>query len=89
MAGSGLRKNVDDASKIISASELAEFDYCALSWYYTMEGYRVPAERAEIMNRGTVAHEEADIDYERNSKLSLTLIIAILLLILFMFVVFI
>ena len=88
MTESGSRNNPDNGERIISASELAEFDYCALSWYYTREGYRVPADRVERMNRGTIAHEEADTDRERNSKLSVTLIVAILLVIVFMFIVF-
>ena len=49
----------------------------------------VPADRVERMNRGTIAHEEAETDRERNSKLSVTLIVAILLVIVFMFIVFI
>ncbi|MHB1440212.1 MAG: hypothetical protein ACYCSO_03630 [Cuniculiplasma sp.] len=88
MTESGSKKNFEDSDRIISASELAEYDYCALSWHFTREGYRIPAEYKERMNRGTMAHEEAHMDHQKNSTISITLVVAIVLVAVFMLVVF-
>jgi CRISPR/Cas system-associated exonuclease Cas4 (RecB family) len=89
MTESGSRKIRDSRKDIISASELAEYDYCSLSWYFTKEGYPATKESSQAMNRGTVAHRQVHEDLEKSSKMSVYIIVAIFLVILFMIIVFI
>lgn len=89
MGESGLQKKNEDGRRFVSASELGEFDYCALSWYFTREGYRPSQASQKRMDNGTVAHREAEEEIESGNKMSVTIgialaIVAVVLVVLFL-----
>ncbi len=88
MAGSGSQRINKEDKIYVSASELAEFDYCALSWYFTKEGYRPSSTGHQRMENGTIAHREAHEDMESGSRTTVTIavalaIVAVVLVVLF------
>lgn len=77
MGESGLQRKNEDDRRFVSASELAEFDYCALSWYFTREGYKPSAHAQTRMANGTVAHREVEEEIESGNKMTVTIGIAL------------
>ncbi len=89
MEGSGSRRSEPGEKRVISASELAEFDYCALSWYFAKEGYTVSHSSATRMEEGTRSHQEVQENINYSSKVSISVVVALIVLTLILIVLFI
>lgn len=49
----------------ISASELAEFDFCSVAWYLDKEGYRRSRIASVHMTNGRTMHKRVSVTHRR------------------------
>ncbi|QRF74522.1 hypothetical protein Thermo_00003 [Thermoplasmatales archaeon] len=70
LQGSGSAK-----SKYVSASEISQYEFCNVAWYYQKEGYP----RSKISSRRMASGRESHKKVEK-SYVSLTLIVRILVI---------
>lgn len=76
------------SKRIVSASELAEYDFCNVSWYFTRNGYERSPRSLERMNQGTQMHMNYERRYQAEKKKSNSILIAILVVLILMLIIF-
>ena len=76
------------SKRIVSASELAEYDFCNVSWYFTRNGYERSQRSMDRMSRGTQMHMNYEQKYIAEKRKSNSLLIAILVVVVLMLVIF-
>ncbi len=74
--------------KIVSASELSEYDFCNVSWYFTRNGYERSPAGVQRLEKGTEMHRQYEINYEKERKRSVSLLIAIVVVFFLMLIIF-
>lgn len=52
----------------ISASDLAEFDFCSVAWYLDREGYRKSKITSMAMTKGITMHRRVSAIHRRASR---------------------
>ncbi|MGP6206980.1 hypothetical protein ACNF42_02955 [Cuniculiplasma sp. SKW3] len=76
------------SKRIISASELAEYDFCNVSWYFTRNGYERSQRSTARMNQGTQMHMDYERRYHADRRKSNSLLVAILVVLVLMLIIF-
>ncbi|MCL4345032.1 MAG: hypothetical protein M1375_01765 [Candidatus Thermoplasmatota archaeon] len=76
------------SKRIVSASELAEYEFCNVSWYFTRNGYERSQRSIQRLNAGTEMHRAYDQRYSSEKKRSMSLVVAIIVVVLLMLIIF-
>ncbi|MEM0160202.1 MAG: hypothetical protein QW258_03870 [Thermoplasmata archaeon] len=76
--------------RIVRASEISEFEFCSLKWYYRVKGIKVSkakeAERTSAFERGEAMHKKMGESIVKTHRFASTLKYLILFLIIILLV---